>query len=194
MFTGIITDVGTINRTKSTNEGLQVTFTRPKTWSTLQLGESIATNGVCLTVESMSDTVYSCVLVPETLRKSSFGNTMPAKVNLERAMTIADRFGGHFVQGHVDGVGHITRIDKDKDWRLYISFDLADEAYIIPKGSISLNGVSLTVANISNHVFEVALIPHTLKHTALATLHVGDEVNIEFDMIGKYVAKIMEKR
>lgn len=180
-------------QTKS-KSGLTLTFEKPNSWKDLVLGESIATNGACLTVAAIRDNEYDCQLMSETLAKTSFGHSVPARVNLERALSVQDRFGGHFVQGHVDGVGEVVSIDTDGEYRLHINFAPDKKDLVIYKGSITVDGVSLTVAKVSGKKLTVALIPHSLEHTTLGSLQVGDKVNLEFDMIGKYIANIMENR
>lgn len=193
MFTGLITHVKNIT-SKEVDGGVEFVIERPKEWSDIELGESIATNGVCLTVTEITDDSYTVFLMPETLQASAFGSAVPQRVNLERAMVATTRLGGHFVQGHVDGVGTVSSIDESNGWRLFIEFPQQNQDLVIYKGSITINGVSLTVASIEGNVLSVALIPQTLEHTTLSDLKVGDSVNLEYDMIGKYVAKIMEGR
>lgn len=194
MFTGIITHVSAIKGSQKRDGGLTITFEKPNDWDDLVLGESVAADGVCLTVSAIRKGEYDCYLMPETLRKTSFGQKLPEAVNLERSLSMKDRFGGHFVQGHVDGVGKVVKVDEQDDYRLYIKFPSEAEELVIYKGSISINGVSLTVAEVKDDVLCVALIPHTLEHTTLDALKPGDAVNLEFDMISKYVAKIMAAR
>jgi riboflavin synthase len=192
MFTGIITHTTAVLGSKSGADGLTMTFKRPKGWDDLVLGESIATNGVCLTVSAIHEDSYECLLMPETLHKTSFGADLPESVNLERSLSVSDRFGGHFVQGHVDGTGTVEKIDTADGWRVSVAFPEVNKELVIPKGSITINGVSLTVAELSDNVLGVAIIPHTLEHTTLNMLRVGDKVNLEFDTIGKYVVNIMK--
>jgi riboflavin synthase len=194
MFTGIITETTTVKRTKSSDDGLLVTFAMPMGWQDLKLGESINTDGACLTVAAIRDDEYDCMLVPETLSKTTFGISVPKTVNLERALAAGDRFGGHFVQGHVDGVGKVTNIDESDGYMLTIDFDKQYQSQVISKGSITINGVSLTVTDISDGSLSVALIPHTLQTTTHQTLKVGDPVNLEFDVLGKYVANLIKER
>lgn len=189
MFTGLITETTDIVDNKQTDLGLRLTFRRPEPWDDLEEGESIATDGVCLTVENLQNTTYSCLLMPETLSKTTFGQITPARVNLERALRASDRLGGHFVQGHVDCVGKVTQIQKDDGWRVNVEFPVGHSTLVIPKGSITINGVSLTVADLAKNTLTVALIPHTLEHTTLGVLKPGDSVNLEFDVLGKYAAK-----
>jgi riboflavin synthase len=194
MFTGIITDVTDIQRSEATAEGLTMTFVRPKGWKNMRLGESLATNGVCLTVAKLSADAYDCFLMPETLAKTSFGVHLPKAVNLERPLKAGDEFGGHFVQGHVDCVGTVAGIDTSDGYQVSINFPSANRALVVPKGSITIDGVSLTVIEVSDHTLSVGLIPHTLSTTTLQDLKTGDTVNLEFDMIGKYIVNVMEQR
>lgn len=192
MFTGIITDVTTIADSQETTDGLKLTFQKPKQWNDLQLGESVNTNGVCLTVAAIRQDEYDCLLMPETLTKTSFGQKLPDTVNLERSLTLKDRFGGHFVQGHVDETGRVIKVDDADGYRLSINFGTDNQALVIYKGSITINGVSLTVAAVDDGVLEVALIPHTLQNTTIGGLRSGDIVNLEFDVLGKYVVNSMK--
>lgn len=194
MFTGIITATTEITSHTKVNGGLALTFKKPAGWDDLVLGESIATNGACLTVAEIRADEYDCLLVPETLSKTSFGQTVPTSVNLERSLSAKDRFGGHFVQGHVDGMGTVAKIDTADGYRLDIEFGQDNQELVIYKGSITIDGVALTVTQVKDNLLSVALVPHTLESTTLRSLKVGDTVNLEFDMIGKYVAKIMENR
>ncbi|HSW99875.1 MAG TPA: riboflavin synthase [Patescibacteria group bacterium] len=194
MFTGIITDTTSIKRSTLSDAGLTITFARPKAWRDMQLGESVATDGVCLTVSALRTTEYDCFLMPETLHKTSFGSIVPKTVNLERPLSVNDRFGGHFVQGHVDCIGTVSNIDERDGWLVSIEFPAAFNDLVIPKGSITINGVSLTVVSITGNTLCVALIPHTLTATTMQSLQIGTRVNLEFDMIGKYIVNIMEQR
>lgn len=194
MFTGIVTDTTVIKRSKLTDDGLTITFARPKEWKDIRLGESVSTNGVCLTVSALRPEEYDCFLMSETLKKTSFGSNVPESVNLERPMSASALFGGHFVQGHVDCAGTVSGIDTTDGWLLSVDFPEANRDLVIPKGSITIDGVSLTVVTVSGHTLSVALIPHTLEVTTLKSLQVGDKANLEFDMIGKYIVTIMEQR
>lgn len=194
MFTGIVAATTTVKRSKLTDDGLTITFTRPRTWQDMKLGESIATNGVCLTVSALRVDEYDCFLMPETLHRTSFGSSVAKAVNVERPLAAGDRFGGHFVQGHVDCVGSVSGIDTTNDWLLTIEFPESFRNLVISKGSITIDGVSLTVVDITDNTFRVALIPHTLAATTLQSLHVGAHVNLEFDMIGKYIVNLLEQR
>ena len=189
MFTGLITSVTQVISSEPIEDGLKITFQRPADWHDIEIGESISTDGVCLTVHELKNDAYSCVLVPETLARTSFGKGVPHRVNLERALKANERLGGHFVQGHVDSTGQVSAIDKTGDHRLSINYPENYRSLVIGKGSITVNGVSLTVAAEQGKQLTVALIPHTLEHTTLGELRVGDVVNLEFDILGKYVAR-----
>lgn len=189
MFTGIISNITEILDQQKTSDGLRLVFQKPADWNDLKLGESIATDGACLTVSKIENENYECELVPETLDKTTFGVSVPKQVNLERSLAAGERFGGHFVQGHVDGLGTVEAVDEKTGYELEISFEPADKNLIIPKGSITINGVSLTIASLDDSSFRVALVPHTLKNTTLGALKPGDKVNLEFDMIGKYITR-----
>lgn len=194
MFTGIITNTTEIKGSQSDVHGMRLKFKKPQGWDDLRLGESVNTNGVCLTVAKIRPNDYECFLMPETLKKTSFGVKVPKQANLERALGAGDRFGGHFVQGHIDGIGTVSKIDKDDGWRIYVDFPKEFRELVIPKGSITINGVSMTIAELDGASLSVAVIPHTLEHTTLDSLAVGDAVNLEFDMIGKYTIGVMKIR
>lgn len=194
MFTGLITATTPITRTLTTADGVVISFKKPSGWDDIEIGESIATNGACLTVSAMRADEYDCFLMPETLEKTALTANMPEAVNLERSLSVNDRFGGHFVQGHVDGTGEVTKIETTDGWRVHITFLAEHRELVIPKGSITINGVSLTVAEIVQNSLIVALIPHTLEATTLSSLKIGDKVNLEFDTIGKYIVNIINSR
>lgn len=191
MFTGIVTHVSTLRQKSGTENGITLTIKTPKEWKDLELGESIATNGACLTVSEIRDEEYDVFLMPETISKTMFGKQIPEKVNLERSLSAQDRFGGHFVQGHVDEVGTVIKIDKSEGYKLYVSFSNKFAGLVVPKGSITINGVSLTIVDAGEDELSVALIPHTMGNTTLGELNTGDAVNLEFDMIGKYIVRNM---
>lgn len=190
MFTGIITHMTEVVGNQKGAEGLTLSFKRPADWRDIELGESIATNGACLTVAAIRDDEYDCYLMQETLDKTAFGQKLPESVNLERSLRAGDRFGGHFVQGHVDCVGAVSAIDTTDGHRLSVDFPKENRQYVIYKGSITIDGVALTVTELQGNTLSVALIPHTLEHTTLGKLAPGDSVNLEFDMIGKYVVGV----
>lgn len=158
-----------------------------------QIGDSIAVNGVCLTVTSMGGSYYTADVMAETMNRSSLGQlSTGAKVNLERAMPANGRFGGHIVSGHIDGTGTVQSIEPDDNAVWYTIAAKADLLrYIVEKGSITIDGISLTVAYVDDHCFKVSIIPHTQQVTALHDRKVGDIVNLECDIIGKYVEKLM---
>ena len=194
MFTGIITHMAQVSARHDKTGGLVMTVQKPADWTDLELGESIATNGACLTVSKIREASYDYYLMPETLTKTAFGSKVPERVNLERSLSAEDRFGGHFMQGHVDDVGTVAKIDQHNGYTISVEFPADFAELVIYKGSIAINGASLTVASVQGNILTVALIPHTLEHTTLGSLKPGDKVNLEFDMLGKYVAKIMATR
>ncbi len=193
MFTGIVEEVGSLIAKKPGSASATLTICAPYVLKDVSLGDSIATNGVCLTVTSFDTTSFTADVMHETLDRSTLGTLNPGDpVNLERAMSAQGRFGGHIVSGHIDGVGRITAIKRD-DTAIWYTIDAAPEIlrYVIEKGSITLDGISLTVARVSTHDFSVSVIPHTQAHTNLISKHVGDQINIECDVIGKYVEKLL---
>lgn len=191
MFTGIIREVAPVLSFASQDGSLIIEIETPKGW-TLSPGDSVATNGVCLTVKQVNPASYTAELMAETLRRTSFGAAVPKRVNLELPMRLSDRLDGHLVQGHVDTTGNILAIEPAGNSRLYtISFPAQYAAQIVEKGSITVDGVSLTVVKLSDDQFSVSLVEYTLTHTTLQDKAVGDTVNLEFDMIAKYVAKLI---
>lgn len=192
MFTGIITAVTPVVRSKKSDAGIVLRLKMPEAWQNLELGESISINGVCLTVSNIEGREYEVELVPETLQKTTFGKNVPGQVNIERALQAADRIGGHFVEGHVDGTGEVMEIDKSDGYRLSIAFPPKYQKLVIDKGAIVIDGVSLTIIDPKRGRLGVALVPFTLGHTTLGQLMTGDHVNLEFDMIGKYLVNIVE--
>jgi len=193
MFTGLIEVVGTIAEIKTTTSGFRIRI-RTALASELAAGDSLAVNGVCLTVTAADKGVVHAEIGPETARVTSLGSLQhEQRVNLERSMRADSRIGGHFVQGHIDGTGVIDEIrpDGDSHW-LTISFDRGLSPYLIRKGSIAIDGVSLTVAGLGGNVFDVMIIPFTWANTNLSSLRLRDRVNLECDIIGKYVARSVE--
>ncbi len=196
MFTGLIEAVGVIASIQKTSN--QVIFTidsTPTDNEPYALGESIAVNGVCLTVTEFGPTHFKVLAGAETLERTTLGRLQHGgRVNLERAMRVGDRFGGHMVSGHVDGIG---RIAAKRDFGANLEFDIRAESglahYCVTKGSITVNGISLTLNKVVGPILSVALIPHTVSATTLAAMGVGDLVNLEVDMIAKYVEKYVEK-
>ena len=189
MFTGIIEELGTVGQMDRRPDSIKLTIQARKVLEGTQLGDSIAVNGVCLTVTSMTDTSFTADVMHETMRRSSLSDIKSgSKVNLERAMQVGGRLGGHIVSGHIDGVGHIARIAADGIARVItISIPKDMEPFIVEKGSIAIDGISLTVVSVGNSQFSVSIIPHTMANTTLIDKHPGAVVNLETDVIGKYV-------
>jgi len=193
MFTGLIETVGHVSGVTAVPSGFRARI-QTSLASDVSLGESVAVNGVCLTVTVNDGGEMQADVGPETARVTTLGSMRIGQaVNLERALRAGDRLGGHFVQGHVDGVGTVDSIRRDGDanW-LTISFPAALAPLFIPKGSVAVDGISLTVAALRDRQFDVMIIPFTWAHTNLSALRVGEPVNLECDMIGKYVARAME--
>lgn len=194
MFTGIVEEmakVEAIEKDKSnTHYTLSCSFV-----DELQIDQSVAHDGVCLTVVGLTDTTYTVTAIEETLQKTNLNAWEVGKnINLERCIKLNDRLDGHVVQGHVDQVGTVERItDENGSYKIYISYK-ANTFVTVQKGSICVNGVSLTVVDSDDNGFSIAIIPYTWEHTNLRNLKVGDQVNLEFDILGKYVQKLMEKR
>ena len=195
MFTGLIEDIGTINEVRITSDHAVLMVSTSLPMEELSLGESIAVNGVCLTVTSYGDGAFSADVSPETMKRSSLGQlSRGAPVNLERALRLSDRLGGHLVTGHVDGLAMITeRRQSGNAWLFRFQVEPSLAAVMIEKGSVAIDGISLTVNDVSENSFSLTIIPHTLEMTTLKGLKVGDEVNVETDLIGKYVARFMTK-
>jgi riboflavin synthase len=202
VFTGIIEHLGTIETLDVKSAGGRVTIHAPSVVPALAVSNSIAVNGCCLTVVALGKDTFSADLSGETLQKTSFGSNNGAlkkgsRVNLEQPLTAGKEFGGHFVQGHVDGTGRVTRLDPESDnWWFGVEVPEEFARYIVPKGSITIDGISLTVANWNNktRIVEVALIPHTYEHTNIRDRKSGDAVNLEADVLGKYVECYLEAR
>ncbi len=197
MFTGLVEDIATVVRAERRSDSLALTVAPAGIdTSELALGESIAVDGVCLTVTSIDRGRFEMLAGAETLRRTSLGGLRAgSKVNLERALRAGDRLGGHMMQGHVDALGEIAA-RRDLGANLELTFRPPRELlrYVVEKGSIAVDGISLTVNRVDATSFSVALIPHTVENTALASKRVGDKVNLEADIIGKYVEKLLEGR
>lgn len=193
MFTGLVENVGEVLEVKRTSGGARVGIATALA-SDLSPGESLAVNGVCLTVIVAHDGQVQADVGPETLRVTSLGGLeRGALVNLERPLRADGRFGGHLVQGHVDATGYIEDLRQDAEFYwLTVSFPSRLRPYIIPKGSIALDGISLTVAGLGQDRFDIMIIPHTMAHTNLKQAQIRDRVNIECDMVGKYVVRAAE--
>ncbi len=193
MFTGIIEEVGTIEQMKQSGEAIVITIGAKKILDDVRLGDSIAVNGVCLTVTSFTNRSFTVDVMPETVRATSLRTlTRGSKVNLERAMAANGRFGGHFVSGHVDGIGEIIRKEPVAN-AVYYDIKVPKELrkYMILKGSVAVDGTSLTIFGLTDDTFTISLIPHTRAETILGEKQVGDIVNIECDVIGKYVEQFI---
>jgi riboflavin synthase len=194
MFTGLIEDLGTLQDVRTGADQASLTVVTGLPMSELTLGESIAVNGVCLTVTALGDGAFSADVSPETLKCTSLGSlSRGSRVNLERALRLSDRLGGHLVTGHVDGLARIAERRLEGNAWLF-RFQAASEvsSLLVAKGSVTIDGISLTVNEVSENSFSLAVIPHTLKMTTLQEREVGDEVNVETDLIGKYVAKFLQ--
>lgn len=192
MFTGIIEEIGTVRRIEHGAKGARLTIQAKTVLEDTRIGDSIATNGVCLTVISMTGDSFSADVMAESLRRSSLGTLQGGSpVNLERAMAANGRFGGHIVSGHIDGTGTIAS-QKREDNAVWVKIKTPAPLlrYIVEKGSIAIDGVSLTVAAVTDTDFSVSIIPHTGAQTILLGKNPGDPVNLECDVIGKYVEKL----
>ncbi|MGY0836829.1 riboflavin synthase [Aerococcus urinaeequi] len=197
MFTGIIEDIGRIESIEAINNdaGLLLTIASEKIVSDVNLGDSISVNGICLTVTNYTDTHFQVEVMPETIAKTSLeGIANNSRVNLERAMKANARFGGHLVSGHIDGIGKITAIEADGIANWYtVQTSEPLMRYIIMKGSIAIDGTSLTVAGVEGDTFKVSIIPHTSEQTIFSTYQVGTIVNLENDIVGKYIEQFTVK-
>lgn len=196
MFTGIIETAARLTATRPAGGGARLTIQTPKPLARVVLGESIAVNGACMTVTTHRGRSFTVDVSPESLRRTTLGQlAVGAPLNLERSLRVGDRLGGHFVQGHVDGIGTLAAITPDAEWALY-RFRAPREVapFLVEKGSIAVNGVSLTVFSCRGRDFTVALIPHTLQVTNLSALRLGDPVNIEADILLKHVATLVRRR
>lgn len=194
MFTGLVEEVGQIRVCQNRGDGLSLTIKASHILTDMALGDSIAVDGVCLTVEHFTDSDFSVQAVGETVSRSTLGHkSVGTAVNLERAMQAQNRFGGHFVQGHVDGVASIEKIEKrDPGYWLMVSLPQDMTKFVVEKGSITLDGLSLTVATIDDRKVSVAIIPHTWSATTLQHKKVGDKINVEVDIIAKYVNNFLQ--
>jgi riboflavin synthase len=200
MFTGIIEHSGTIESLSIHDDGGRVTIHAPNVAPSLAVSNSIAVNGCCLTVVSLDKARFSADLSGETMRRTSFGAgdarlRVGARVNLEQPLTAGKEFGGHFVLGHVDGVGRIAHLRPEGDsWWYGVQVPEEFSRYIVPKGSITIDGISLTIARWSHSIAEIAVIPYTYEHTNLRDRKPGDAVNLEGDILGKYIERHLEAR
>jgi riboflavin synthase len=191
MFTGLIEEVGSVLQIRATDRGTQLQLAAPRMAGSIQAGDSISVNGCCLTVAAHRREQITFELVPETVARTNLGALKrDSPVNLERALAAADRLGGHFVQGHIDCTANIVAFEKS-DCRLEIALPYQGVRYVAEKGSIAVNGISLTIAEVKSASFVVWIIPHTRRYTNLKTAQPGEMVNIEFDILAKYVERMV---
>ncbi|AMV72184.1 riboflavin synthase [Desulfuromonas carbonis] len=196
MFTGLIEDLGTVRELRPSGTGARLTVATAIPWNELVLGESIAVNGICLTVVAIDRGAFAVDVSPETLQRSTLGRLASGnRVNLERALRLGDRLGGHLVSGHIDGTGEVVaRVPDSNAIRFTIGCGGNLSRYIVPKGSVAIDGISLTVNQVEGDRFEVSIIPHTLAMTTLKHREPGARVNLEVDVIGKYVERLLGPR
>ncbi len=196
MFTGIVENLGILESLKLNAAGGRLTIDAPNVAPNLAISNSIGVNGCCLTVVELTSKHFSADLSAETLRKTSLGEGKPGmQVNLEQPMTAGKEFGGHFVLGHVDTIGRVTRLEAEgENWWYGVEVPESFTKYIVPQGSITIDGISLTVARWNGRVAEIAVIPFTYEHTNIKSKKLGDAVNLEGDVLGKYVERYMEAR
>jgi len=196
MFTGLVEETGIVQVLQQEGPVCKLTVEADKALQNIQLGDSIANNGCCLTVTSVSGKKITFDLLQETLRATNLGDLESGSlVNLERSLKMNDRIGGHFVTGHIDGTGIITQWEKEgNDYVLEVEVPESMERYVVPKGCIAIDGISLTVGKVSKRRFNVWIIPHTHEVTALRDRKAGDRVNLEFDLLAKYTEKLLAHR
>jgi riboflavin synthase len=194
MFTGIVEAVGTVERAEPRAGGARLAVRAGPLIEGARIGDSIAVNGVCLTIAALAAGVFAADLSPETLRRSTLGELRGGDpVNLERPLRLEQRLGGHIVQGHVDGIGTVTGVSADGEGaRMRIALPVALMRFAVDKGSVAIDGVSLTIAGVFDREVAVALIPHTLTATTLGRRQVGERVNVEVDILAKYVQRLLE--
>ena len=193
MFTGIIEEVGVVKSFKLISDTAEISVDCEKVLQDTKIGDSISINGVCQTVVSITDTGFTAEVSKETLNVTNFSQTKTGdKVNLERALQLNERIGGHIVSGHVDSVAKLVSVKKDNDF-YDMEFNVTNETsrYVVNKGSITINGISLTVANLNENKIRIAVIPHTYENTNLKELSSGDTVNVETDVFAKYIEKFL---
>jgi riboflavin synthase alpha subunit len=193
VFTGIIRERGRVAAVERGAEGVRLRLEAPATAGQVAVGDSISVNGCCLTAIAVDDGALAFDAVPETIRRSSLGQLEPGdEVNLEPALRVGDPLGGHYVQGHVDGVGRVrSAVSEGEDVRVWIDAAAELLRYLVEKGSVTVEGVALTVADVDDGGFAVALVPHTLAETTLSSLAAGDPVNLEVDVLAKYVERLL---
>lgn len=194
MFTGLIEEVGILRKAARSGEAMELEISAAVVLEDLKIGDSVSVNGVCLTATKIGERSFTVDVMPQTYRHSNLSELQSGSpLNLERAMAAGGRFGGHIVQGHVDGTGRIARITRDQNAVVYeiIPDDDALFKYLVPRGSVTIDGISLTVAMLQESSFVVSIIPHTLEATALRGKRAGNTVNIECDILGKYVEHLL---
>jgi riboflavin synthase len=196
VFTGIVRELGRVESVDATAGGARLTIHAPETAASTALGDSVSVNGVCLTATAAGDGTLAFEAVPETLARSTLGSLAPgAPVNLEPALRAGEPLGGHVVQGHVDGVARVVSLEPEGDGaRLTLELPGGLARYAVEKGSVTIDGVSLTVAGLDGGRIAIALVPHTLAATTLGSLTPGDEVNVEADILAKHVERLLEAR
>ncbi|MGH2997307.1 MAG: riboflavin synthase [Gaiellaceae bacterium] len=195
MFTGIVRERGRVASLEGGAGGLRLVVEAPRTAASVALGDSVAVNGCCLTAVAVADGSIGFDAVPESLRRTSLGRLEAgAEVNVEAALRAGEPLGGHYVQGHVDGVGHVLAVEPEGEGRR-IRIEASPDVlrYCVEKGSIAVEGVSLTIAALEDGAFQIALVPHTLEETTLGALEPGDEVNLEADVLAKYVERLLQR-
>ena len=195
MFTGIIETLGVIQEIEKDKDNFHITIASSIT-EELQIDQSVSHNGICLTVISINKTFYTVTAIGETIKKTTISHWQKGdSINLERAMKLGDRLDGHIVQGHVDQIGNcISALETNGSWYYTFEYDETIKNITIEKGSITVNGVSLTVVDSRNNQFSVAIIPYTFEHTNFQSFEVGTKINLEFDLIGKYISKLYSNK
>lgn len=193
MFTGLIEEVGRISAIRAGQNSYQFSIKANQVLEDVKIGDSVCTNGACLTVTAITSQGFTVDVMSETVEKTNFSELkIGSKVNLERALRLSDRLGGHLVSGHIDGIGKIKAIHKDDiAWRIHISANPSILHQMLDKGSIAIDGISLTIIKVEKDSFEVSIIPHTAQETTLLGKNINDTVNLETDMIGKYVQRFL---
>lgn len=193
MFTGLIKEVGQIKKLQKNSEGYLLEISCPHLINEIKVDDSVAVNGVCLTATKIFETSFQCQCIHVTLEKTSLKHlSLNSPVNLELALRFSDRLGGHLVQGHVNGLGKIIKMtNRGENFEMWINYPQKFSPYFIPEGSIALDGISLTIAKLEDTQLCVSLIPHTWNHTNLKNKKIGDSINIEVDMMAKYIEKML---
>ncbi len=193
MFSGIIQTICKVETRATKNGSLFLTIEKPKGWK-IKPGDSIATNGVCLTVKTLNGKKYTTELMPETLERTTFGQIVPKLVNLEPSLTLNTLMDGHLVLGHVDTIGTITKLQDKGRSRIYtVRFPKKYSNLVVEKGSITIDGISLTIVGCGKDFLTVSLVDYTIQHTTLGAKKIGEAVNLEFDIMAKYVARMLKK-